>query len=222
MQIIKVSKVFCFLFLINFIFSGCSENGQNRENLPFIGKHDVVSEKTGDYNIGDTIFHKVPSFEYINQDSVIVKSDDISNKVWVAKFFFASCPTICPPMTVAMKEVHDSIQDIEEDILFLAFSIDPEKDTPSRLWDYIHAHKIESSNWHFLTGVEEEQTHRLGIDGFYIHAAADDAAPGGYAHSSNFVLVDKNQHIRGIYDGLDPDERNRLISDIYTLLVDGK
>lgn len=222
MQKIKANKVFGFFLLFNFIFISCNENDNSRDKLPYIGKHDVVIEKTDGFNVGDTIFHKVPSFEYINQDSVVVNSSEINNKIWVAKFFFASCPTICPPMTVAMKEVHDSIQNFKDEILFLAFSIDPEKDTPSRLRDYIDAHEINSNNWHFLTGVEEERTHKLGIDGFYIHAAADDAAPGGYAHSSNFVLVDKNQHIRGIYDGLDPDERDRLISDINILLKNGK
>ena len=213
----RINNIFGLLWCLTFLLS-CENNKEENSELPYIGHHDIALEDTKEHNIGDTIFHKVPKFEYLTQDSFLISSDEISDKIWVSKFFFANCPTICPPMTSAMKEVNDSLQHISDDVLFLAFSIDPEKDTPSRLRDYIDAHKVKAKNWYFLTGVDEDKTHNLGVNGFYIHAAADDAAPGGYAHSSNFVLVDVNQHIRGIYDGLDPDERNRMISDIYQLL----
>ena len=215
MKHLKRNSYWSLLFLL---LSCSSEHNTDHQSLPYIGHHDIASEETVEYNIGDTIYHTVPAFTYFNQDSLEVSSKDLGNRVWIAKFFFANCPTICPPMTAAMQQVHDSLEGAHDELYFLAFSIDPERDTPSRLLDYMEAHAIQGDNWHFLTGVDEDETHYLGVHGFYIHAAADDAAPGGFAHSSNFVLVDKDLHIRGVYDGLDPDERIRLVNDVKQLL----
>jgi protein SCO1/2 len=206
----------CLLFGL----SGCKgvATVEDDNSLPYIGHHDIAIEKTEKFNVGDTIYHTVPDFSYINQDSLVVSSDDLRGRVWIAKFFFANCPTICPPMTTAMQEVHDSLEGFHDELYFLAFSIDPERDSPSRILDYMTAHQIKGDNWYFFTGRDEDETHDLGVHGFYVHADADDAAPGGFAHSSNFVLVDKNRHIRGVYDGLDPDERSRLIKDVKKLV----
>lgn len=214
----KINSILFFVFGIALIFS-CSEDSQKKDALPYLGHHDIVHEETGELKIGDTLYHKVPSFEYLNQDSLWIKSSDIENKIWIAKFFFTNCPTICPPMTSAMNEVSKELSEFEDEVTFLSFSIDPKKDNPSRLKEYIKEHDITAENWHFLTG-DEDETHYLGVHGFYIHAQADNQAPGGYAHSGNFVLVDKNQHIRGIYDGLEKQEREKLINDFKKLLED--
>jgi len=215
----KISSVFYILFTCLFILS-CENNSgqkQNESGLPYIGHHDIVYEEMEGYKPGDTIYHTVPDFKYLTQDSTFLESKEIKDKIWVAKFFFTHCPTICPPMTSAMKEVNAALSDVSNEVIFLSFSIDPERDTPSRLQTYIGRHEIKADNWYFLTG-EESETHRLGVEGFRIHAEANDASPGGFAHSPNFVLVDKNQNIRGVYDGLNKKERDRLISDIRKLL----
>src|SRR5690554_2027760 len=206
-------------FLITILLVACSENleEQNKIDLPFIGHHDIVYEATEDYEVGDTLFHTIPDWVYWTEDSTVLRSEDIDDKVWIVDFFFSYCPTICPPMTKAMRGVNDSLRDYKNDLTFLSFSIDPDRDTPSRLRLYKKRHEITADNWHFLTG-DEEETHTLGIEGFQIHANADEKAPGGFAHSSNFVLVDKNQHIRGVYDGLDADSRQQLIKDAKLLL----
>ena len=46
----------------------------------------------------------------------------------------------------------------------------------------------------------------------------DDIAPGGFIHSSLFILVDKNLHIRGIYDGLEEEELKKLNTDLKLLI----
>lgn len=215
----KMSKVL-YISFIGLLLLSCEENStEDKDNsgLPYIGHHDIVYEEMEGYKPGDTIYHTVPEFIYLTQDSTYLKSTDISDKVWIAKFFFTHCPTICPPMTSAMKEVNSELSDVSEEVVFLSFSIDPDRDTPSRLQTYIGRHEIEAKNWYFLTG-DESETHQLGVDGFRIHAEANNESPGGFAHSPNFVLVDKNQHIRGVYDGLDNKERERLINDVRTLL----
>lgn len=215
----KKSSIFYISVISLFILSCDNKPKEDRDQsgLPYIGHHDVVYEEMEGYQPGDTIFHTVPEFKYLTQDSTYLHSKDISDKIWIAKFFFTHCPTICPPMTSAMKEVNSELSDVSNEITFLSFSIDPDRDTPSRLQTYIGRHEITADNWYFLTG-DESETHQLGVDGFRIHAEANDASPGGFAHSPNFVLVDKNQHIRGVYDGLDNKERERLINDVRKLL----
>ncbi|MGM0477920.1 MAG: SCO family protein [Bacteroidota bacterium] len=195
------------------------QNDTHRDatGLPYIGQHDVVYQDTGDYHAGDTMFHTVPDFEYLMHDSTYLSTSDIDDKVWIAKFFFTHCPTICPPMTASMKKVNKSLNDYSDEVVFLSFSIDPDRDDPSRLRTYMERHDIRADNWYFLTG-DETATHRLGVEGFQLLATADKDAPGGFAHSPNFVLVDEQQHIRGVYDGLDPESRKTLIEDAKKLL----
>ena len=122
-------------------------------------------------------------------------------------------------MTSSMKQLRNDMMEYNDDLVYLAFSINPEKDTPERLREYIGEHEIDNTeNWYFLTGVDEEETHLLGTEGFKIHAMSDDNSPGGYAHSPNFILVDQNRHIRGLYDGLEPDDVIQLKEDINKLL----
>lgn len=215
------TNLFIIIALSSFLFFSCvedkSNDGRDNTNLPYIGQHDVVYQSTEEYKAGDTIFHTVPSFEYLTQDSTVLSSEEIKGKVWIAKFFFTHCPTICPPMTSAMKEVNNELSENSENIVFLSFSIDPDRDSPKRLRTYIERHEITANNWYFLTG-NEESTHRLGVKGFQILAQSDDNAPGGFAHSPNFVLVDEQGHIRGVYDGLNDKSRGQLVKDARKLL----
>src|SRR5690554_3109313 len=217
---IKQKSLLLIFILSLFIFQYSCTSEQTKHdqvNLPFIGHHDIVHQATEGYEVGDTIYHTVPEWEYLTHDSVMLKSTSIDDKIWIADFFFSYCPTICPPMTKAMRDVSDSLQQFNKNLVFLSFSIDPDRDTPSRLRLYRDRHEITAENWFFLTGNEAE-THALGIDGFQLFANADEQAPGGFALISNLVLIDENQHIRGIYDGLDPDSRKQLIKDAESLL----
>ncbi|MGB0932784.1 MAG: SCO family protein [Lishizhenia sp.] len=206
-----------YLLVLLLFFSCTHKEKKNLSGLPYIGHHDIALIDEDGYQKGDTIFHTVEDFVYLNQDSVFLSSKDIKNTVWVVKFFFSHCRTICPPMTQQMAQLNDSLQDLADKITFLSFSIDPEKDTPSRLRKYKDRYGITASNWYFLTG-DEAETHRLGTESFYVNAFADENAQGGFAHSANLILVDKEQHIRGLYDGTSNDGREQLEADIRKLI----
>ena len=213
-------KLLGLVIVLSWALIACNNTSNDqKQGLPYLGHYDIAFENADGYAIGDTIYHQVPYFLYLTQDSTELSSDDIKGKVWVAKFFFSTCPTICPPMTSSMKQLREDLSEFDDDLVYLSFSINPNKDTPNRLKEYITEHGIENTdNWFFLTGVEEDKTHVLGTEGFMIHAMSDDNAPGGYAHSPNFILVDQNLHVRGLYDGLEPDQVAQLKEDIKKLL----
>lgn len=186
---------------------------QKENKLPYYGERDYVYENG---EIVDTLFHEIPDFAYTNQNGQIVSKKDLIGRVFVADFFFSTCPSICPKMTSQMKRLQTLTEDIEE-IRFLSFTINPTYDTPDVLLDYANQYGVSLSNWDFLTG-EEEATHYLGVKGFLVHARADEDEPGGFAHSPSLVLVDRLGKIRGVYDGTQTEEVNQLNLDIRKLL----
>lgn len=201
--------------LLLFAFS-CTEEANERRVLPIVGDRDVVYKTVNGEEVADTIYHHVPDFEYINQDSILVKSSEIRDRVWVTDFFFTHCPSICPPMTSQMKRLSENTADLQDHILFLSFSIDPDRDTPARLREYIKSYSIKADNWQFFTG-EEEATHLLAKE-FFNGAERNDEIDGGFGHTSYFAIVDTEGLVRGIYDGTNADQVDQLEADLRKLM----
>jgi protein SCO1/2 len=203
-----------------FLLTACSEKPKR---LPFIGNFDLEYKEVDGKTIVDTVYPTIPNFSYLNEDSVIVTNKTYKNKVWVAEFFFATCPTICPIMNTQLKNLNRETKQYAEHIQFLSFTINPSNDKPSILKNYRKTHGIEAKNWAFLTG-DEAATHRLGIENFQIFAGRDDEAAGGYAHSGAFSLIDKSGYVRGVYavtnfDGtVNKNEYKRLKKELIELL----
>jgi len=202
-------RLFSFFGVILLVLSSC----KREEGLPYYGERDYIYENGA---IVDTLFHEIPDFSYTNQNGQLVSKKDVLGQVFVADFFFSTCPTICPKMTTQMKRLQTLTEDLAE-IRFLSFTINPKNDTPEVLLDYANQYGVSLSNWDFLTG-EEAATHHLGVKGFLVHARADDDEPGGFAHSPSLVLVDRKGHIRGVYDGTSTEEVDQLNLDIRKLL----
>ncbi|HLW39731.1 MAG TPA: SCO family protein [Brumimicrobium sp.] len=206
--------------LIGTVMVACNSSENNnltKVDLPIIGQHDIAYADMDGYKAGDTIFHTVPDWEYLTEDSLLLSSSDVENKIWIADFFFSYCPTICVPMNQELDKITKQLEEHEEEIAFLSFTIDPKRDTPSELKEYREKFEFDAKNWHFLTG-DQQETHDLAFYGFQILANKDNAAPGGFIHSSNFVLVDQNRYIRGVYDGLTEEGREQLLNDVKLLL----
>lgn len=211
----KSNSILGFVLIASIIVS-CNSTPPAEKRLPIVGEVDVMYHTVDGKEIADTIYHVVPAFKYINQDSVWVNSKDFKGKIWVTDFFFTHCPTICPPMTTNMKRLSVMTKDLEQHVQFLSFSIDPYRDQPSRLRAYIQEHGIKASNWQFFTG-DEDATHELAKE-FFNGAEKDPSIPGGFGHTPYFSLIDKNGHIRGIYDGTNSDAIDSLENDIRKLL----
>ncbi len=141
---------------------------------------------------------KVPAFEFIDQHGDTITNKDYEGKVYIAEFFFSTCPTICPIMKENLVQVQDVFGE-NDDFGIASFSIDPQHDTPEVLKEYADLNGITHPNWHLLTG-EREEIYDLANSGFNIYAGEDENAEGGFAHSGYFALVDKEGYIRSRKD----------------------
>jgi len=199
------------------VLLSCSSRNQKIHVLPFIGNFDIEYKIVDGVEVTDTIYPKIPFFHFKNESGKEITSSQLKGKVWIADFFFTSCQTICPLMTTNLKRLNQLTQDLKEEIEFISFSIDPERDTPSTLMRYKNHYGITSANWTFLTG-DEEKTHLLGVENFQIFAGRDEESQGGFAHSGAFTLVDKEGFVRGVYLGTDVKQVEQLEKDLRLLL----
>lgn len=208
-----------------FILNSCDENTNKKRVLPILGNYDLEYKTVDGEKTVDTLYHKIPKFTYLNEDSTWKTNKDFQNKIWIVEFFFATCPTICPIMNSQMKKLNKELEPYQKEVQFLSFTINPGHDKPSILKKYRTDAGITAKNWSFLTG-DEEQTHKLGIESFLTFAGKDEQAEGGYAHSGSFTLVDKEGHVRGVYQMTDENgkssqaEYKRMKTEILKLLND--
>ena len=144
-------------------------------------------------------FTKVPAFEFINQEGKTITNKDFEGKVYVAEFFFSTCPTICPIMNSKMVTIQDKFLGNPE-FGIASFSITPDIDTPEVLKEYAKRNKITHRNWHLLTGKGDKKVYDLSNHGFKLFTGKGEDNHGGFEHSGLFALVDKNGYIRSRYD----------------------
>lgn len=216
-----MKRVYAALILFGYFLVSCQPS--QPIPLPKLGNYDVVYSKKNGKEIIDSIYSTIPAFQYLNEDSIRVTNSDFKNKVWIVEFFFATCPTICPIMNQQLKKLVNETDKYKKHIQFLSFSIDPKKDTPSKLTEFKLRNGIKAKNWAFLTG-DEATTHTLGIKHFLTFAGRDSLSAGGYAHSGSFTLVDKAGYVRGVYAvtnfdlTVNQEEYKRLLNDVNNLI----
>ena len=159
-----------------------------------------VKDNSGElaYVLANGKKRRVPSFEFINQASLVISDNDYRGKVFVVDFFFTSCPSICPIMTKNLVSLQNEYEG-RTDFGIASFSITPEHDTPTVLKTYAEKYGITDLDWHLMTG-DQKKIYKLANEGFNIFAAEMPDAPGGFEHSGLFALVDKNGFLRSRVD----------------------
>jgi protein SCO1/2 len=194
--------------VIPFIFWMISLSScQQQKPLPIFGQREVIH--------GDTIYHTIAPFQFVDQDSALITNETFRNKIYVADFFFTTCRTICPIMKTQMLRVYEATKG-DDDVLILSHTIDPEYDTVALLHDFADRLGVESRKWHFVTGVKDS-IYKIAQTSYFATAMEDKSEPDGFIHSGAFLLIDKQQRIRGKYDGTKEEEVNRLIVDLARL-----
>lgn len=158
---------------------------------------------------------KIVPFGFIDQNGDTVTEKTVEGKIYVADFFFTTCPTICPKMKNEMLRVLDAYQNNER-VAILSHTIDPEHDTREVLKEFADRLDIKGNQWHFLTG-DKDSIYGMA-ERYMISAEEDPSAPGGFAHSGAFILVDGQRQIRGVYDGTNPQQVDAMILDMKSLL----
>jgi len=190
--------------------SSPSEKTNETAELPILGERYVDDNQ-------DTVYHSIADFAFVNQVGDTIRKEDMAGKIYVADFFFTTCPTICPVMKKEMLRVYEQFKG-DPNFRILSHSIDPSHDTQAVLKDYAEKLGVpDAATWNFLTG-DQEKIFEIGQTSYLTTTMADDMEPGGFLHSGAFLLVDQQGRIRGVYDGTKTDQVDRLLADIPKLL----
>jgi protein SCO1/2 len=187
------------------LFYSCAD--KKAAPLPIFGEREVVGT--------DTVYHTIADFKFVDQDSAVVTNETFADKIYVTDFFFTSCRTICPIMKTQMLRVYDSIKN-DPEVLILSHTIDPEYDTVALLRDFAERLGVKTEKWHFVTG-NKDDIYKIAQTSYFATAMEDRSEPDGFIHSGAFLLIDKEQRIRGKYDGTKEEDVNRLMADIERL-----
>jgi len=187
-----------------------SEKTSEVAELPILGERYVDDNQ-------DTVYHSIADFAFVNQVGDTIRKEDMVGKIYVADFFFTTCPTICPVMKKEMLRVYEQFKG-DPNFRILSHSIDPTHDTQAVLKDYAEKLGVpDAATWNFLTG-DQEKIFEIGQTSYLTTTMADDMEPGGFLHSGAFLLVDQQGRIRGVYDGTKTEQVDRLLADIPKLL----
>ncbi len=209
-----MNRLVMFLLVV-IVAASCAEVSNNRK-LRVYGNPQIVESVIDGETVYDTVPHTIQYFRFLNQDSAVVTPETLEGKIYVADFFFTSCPTICPVMKKQMLRVYNQFEQ-EDQFMILSHSIDPEYDTVALLHDFAERLGVRSDKWMFLTG-DKDEIYDLAEGSYMVVAAEEGSAPGGYIHSGAFLLVDTKKRIRGVYDGTVPEQVDILMKDIERLI----
>jgi protein SCO1/2 len=162
----------------------------------------------------------VQPFRFSDQYGNDFTQEKAMGKVYVAEYFFTTCPGICPKMNTNMKKVFDKYRETG-DFMILSHSVDPLTDSVGRMKVYADSLGVNNANWYFLTGPK---------DSLYLAARVsyllddpknnNEAIEDQFIHTQFFALVDRHGRVRRIYDGLKTEEVEQLIKDIPELLAE--
>lgn len=141
---------------------------------------------------------KVADFSFTNQNGNTISNKDYEGKVYIVEFFFTTCPTICPRMSKNLVDIQNNFPN-NKDFGIASFTINPDNDTPEVLKAYAEQYGVTNPNWHFMTG-DKDVIYNLANTGFNLYAEQVEGAPGGFEHSGNFALIDKDGYIRSRTD----------------------
>ncbi len=160
-------------------------------------------------------YHTIADFSLTNQNGKVITNDDYKDKIYVADFFFTTCPTICPIMTENMGTIQKEILN-DNDVMLLSHSVTPEIDSVAQLKKYAIKKGVNDSKWNLVTG-DKKQIYELARKSYMAVKTDGDGGPYDMIHTENFMLIDKERRIRGTYDGTNPKEIKKLLDDLEIL-----
>lgn len=219
----KVGAVLLFLFVI---LTSCKQEVKkdtaradetNRvEFLPYYNEESFTPNWLTPRTEEEKTFHKIPDFKLVNQLGDTITQKTFEGKIYITDFFFTSCPGICLKMMGNMTRLQEEFID-DPEVVLLSHSVTPTIDSVQVLKNYADKNGIIADKWHLVTG-DKQDIYDLGRNEYFVEN--DLGIPkdiNDFLHTENFLLIDKNRHIRGIYNGLQKASIAQLITDIKTL-----
>lgn len=192
------------------------EKATETESLPYYNSAEFTPHWIKPYSKELEDFHKIPSFSFTNQEGKKITDRSFENKIYVAGFFFSTCPGICPMIRSKLVNVQNEFID-DPKVSILQHSIRPTTDTPEVLKKYADEHGIKSGKWNLVTG-DKDTIYGLAKRSYF---ASEDLGniqnTDDFLHTESLLLIDQNRHIRGIYNGMNSSSVAYLISDIKAL-----
>lgn len=161
-------------------------------------------------------YHTIAPFSMTNHNGESITEKDYENTIYVADFFFTTCPSICPIMTKNMYALQQKLSPYP-DVKLLSFSVTPEIDSVAQLKRYALENKVNDSRWNLVTGNKKE-IYQLARKSYLVVKEDGDGGPHDMIHTENFVLVDKQKRIRGYYDGTQATAMDDILRDIVILI----
>ena len=183
------------LIIFIFIQYGCKGNLSEPivDKLPYFN----TANFTPEWEKGT---HRIPEFSFVNQDGISITNKTYRGKIYVADFFFTTCPGICPKLTKGMNNLQESYKN-DDNIMLLSHTVMPWVDTVEKLKDYEIKNSIDSKKWNLVTG-DKDALYQIARTGYF---ADEDFTKtqdeNEFIHTENFILVDKQGSIRGVYNG---------------------
>ena len=176
----------------------------------------MVNEELVDSTIQHQMkYHTIADFSLINQNGETVTQDTYKDKIYVADFFFTTCPTICPIMTDHMYQIQKEIIN-DDDVMLLSHSVTPKIDSVAQLKKYAKEKGVIDRKWNLVTG-DKKQIYRLARKSYFAVKTDGNGDEYDMIHTENFLLIDKKRRIRGFYNGTKPEDIEQLLEDIQTL-----
>ena len=163
------------------------------------------------------VYKSVPDFQLTEKSGSPLTLADLKGKVWLADFFYASCPGPCPMISSRLSSLQEEALK-NESVRLVSISTQPETDTPEVLRQYAEKFHAVPGKWFFLTG-DKSKIYELANKGFLLTSVEQrDSKDNPVIHSTKLALVDKSGNIRGYYDATDKASEPQILADIKKLL----
>ncbi|MBT3447760.1 MAG: SCO family protein [Bacteroidetes Order II. Incertae sedis bacterium] len=180
--------------------------------LPYFTSTDMTPVFISDGNVDSSFLKQVHSFSLVGQDGDRVTEASLSNRPYVANFFFTECTGICPTLRTRLTAVQKAFD--SDDLTMLSVSIADQDQDLSKLKAYSKVNGIQSEMWKLVTGDSNAIQH-FALDSF---GARLDLNGNLYAHTETVYLVDAHGFIRGLYNGTLEVEIMQLLNDLQILV----